>query len=112
MAKGTIAIEEAVINPESVEYFGRMIKYLDPGSNQDAALQMHAKRLSDIHEERLKAMDSEGVEYMLLSVTSPGCQGEHDVDTAEKMATQANNWLSAQGMCMPTYLVAEISAHM
>jgi 2,3-dihydroxybenzoate decarboxylase len=98
MAKGTIAVEEAVINPESAEFFGRMIKYLDPGSNQDAALEMHKSRLSDIHNERLRAMDSEGVEYMLLSLTSPGCQGEHHAETAEKMATQTNNWLAAEGM--------------
>jgi 2,3-dihydroxybenzoate decarboxylase len=97
MAKGTIAVEEAVINPESAEFFGRMIKYLDPASNQDAALEMHKSRLSDIHNERLRAMDSEGVEYMLLSLTSPGCQGEHDAETAENMATQANDWLAAEG---------------
>jgi 2,3-dihydroxybenzoate decarboxylase len=97
MAKGTIAVEEAVIDPESAEFFGRMIKYLEPGKNQDAALEMHKKRLSDIHNERLRAMDSEGVEYMLLSLTSPGCQGEHHAETAEKLATQTNNWLAAEG---------------
>ena len=92
MAKGTIAVEEAVINPNSVEYFGRMIKYLEPGSNHDAALEMHKNRLSDIYGERLKAMDEEGVEYMLLSITSPGCQD------AENLAFESNNWLAEEGV--------------
>jgi 2,3-dihydroxybenzoate decarboxylase len=98
MAKGTIAVEEAVINPESAQYFGRMIKYLEPGTDQHAALERHTKRLSDIHGERLKEMDREGVEYMLLSLTSPGCQGEHNVKEAEKMAVEANNWLAGEGV--------------
>jgi hypothetical protein len=97
MAKGTIAIEEAVINPKSAEYMGRMMGYLEPGVNQDIAVARHTKRLSDIHDERLKAMDSEGVEYMLLSLTSSGCQGEHIVEVAEKMATESNNWLAEEG---------------
>ena len=97
MAKGTIAIEEAVINPESAQYLGRMMKYFDPGTSGDAALERHTKKLGDIHDARLKAMDSEGVEYMLLSLTSPGCQGENDAEVAEKMATEANDWLANEG---------------
>jgi 2,3-dihydroxybenzoate decarboxylase len=97
MVKGTIAVEEAVINPESAQYFGRIIKYLEPGTDPTAALTRHSARLGDIHNERLKAMDSEGVEYMLLSLTSPGCQGEHNVEEAEKMAYENNNWLAGEG---------------
>ena len=38
-------------------------------------------------------MDEHGVEYMLLSLTSPGVQDEADPVKAEKMATVANDYL-------------------
>jgi 2,3-dihydroxybenzoate decarboxylase len=41
-------------------------------------------------------MDEEGVEYMLLSLTSPGCQGEPDPAKAEKMAAVANEYLAGE----------------
>ncbi|QKX54963.1 uncharacterized protein TRUGW13939_02053 [Talaromyces rugulosus] len=41
-------------------------------------------------------MDAEGVEYMLLSLTSPGCQGIPDQKLAEKSATEFNDWLAAE----------------
>jgi len=41
-------------------------------------------------------MDEEGVEYMLLSLTSPGCQGEFDPSKAEKIATVANDYLAGE----------------
>ncbi len=97
MAKGTIAVEEAIIDPASVPTLGQWINILSPGSNNEAALAAHERRLLDIHGDRLKSMDNEGVEYMLLSLTSPGPQGEHDVAVAEKMATDANDYLAREG---------------
>lgn len=41
-------------------------------------------------------MDEEGVEYMLLSLTSAGCQGEPDPIKASKMAREANDYLSGE----------------
>ncbi|KAF2455733.1 hypothetical protein BDY21DRAFT_365001 [Lineolata rhizophorae] len=96
MAKGTIAVEEATIDPGSVASLGRWIKLLEPGADHEAALTAHRKRLQDICEDRLKQMDEEGVEYMLLSITSPGPQGEQDQATAEKMAKDSNDWLAGQ----------------
>ncbi|KUI66326.1 2,3-dihydroxybenzoate decarboxylase [Cytospora mali] len=50
----------------------------------------------DIHDERLKEMDAEGVEYMLLSLTSPGAQGEKDPVKAANIARNSNDWLSGE----------------
>src|SRR5205085_2264277 len=56
----------------------------------------HERRLLDIHNERLASMNAHGVEYMLLSLTSPGCQGEPDPTKAAKMARDANDYLAAE----------------
>jgi 2,3-dihydroxybenzoate decarboxylase len=103
MTRGTIAIEEAIINPASTHTLKQWMGILSPGST-DAALAAHERKLLDIHGERLTTMDKEGVEYMLLSLTSPGCQGEHDIAVAEKMARAANDYLAAEGECLASTL--------
>ncbi|KAH8671898.1 hypothetical protein BGZ60DRAFT_527340 [Tricladium varicosporioides] len=99
MAKGTIAIEEAIIHPQGVEEVERWTTFLNPPSSDmppKLTMSAHSARLLDIHEKRLQAMDDEGVEYMLLSLTSPGCQGEADKEKAETMATESNDYLAAE----------------
>ncbi|KIX09774.1 uncharacterized protein Z518_00855 [Rhinocladiella mackenziei CBS 650.93] len=95
---GVIAIEEATIDPGSVPTIEETIRYLLPGSHVDikAAVAGHAKKLLDIHDERLRTMDEEGVEFMLFSHTSPGPQGQIDPKIAEGMATRSNDWLSGE----------------
>lgn len=51
--------------------------------------------LADIHNQRLRWMDEAGVDYMVLSLTSPGIQGISNVRIAERVATQANDDIAA-----------------
>lgn len=96
--KGTIAIEEAVIDQAGVEAhtFAQFQSLMRPGSDQTSGLSAHEKRLLDIHDERLKKMNEHGVEYMLLSLTSPGAQGEPDPEKAKRMAQVANDYLAGE----------------
>lgn len=95
--RGTIAVEEAVIPPFLHYTLAQWQPILAPGSDVEAGVKAHGARLSDIHDKRLQTMDAEGVEYMLLSLTSPGAQGESDQTTAEKVAREANDWLAGEG---------------
>ncbi|KAM5350769.1 hypothetical protein ACJ41O_007274 [Fusarium nematophilum] len=47
--------------------------------------------LADIHTQRLRDMDEYGVDYMVLSLNSPGIQGIADPELAEKVAKRAND---------------------
>lgn len=94
--KGTIAVEEAVISPGSAWILQDHIDILSPGDHSNKALEAHKSRLMDIHGRRLQMMDEHGVEYMLLSLTSPGCQGIADVGKSEATARETNNWLAGE----------------
>ncbi|CAI4214040.1 unnamed protein product [Parascedosporium putredinis] len=117
MVRGTIAIEEAVINPSDLEWLGDSAAMYAPGSgaSDPSANKYHAlsQRLADIHDHRLKQMDAEGVEYMLLSVTSPGPQGEGDPVEAQRLAVHANDWLAAECARNPSRFggLASLSMH-
>jgi 2,3-dihydroxybenzoate decarboxylase len=113
--KGTVAIEEAIIDPAGVEAhsFAQFQSLMQPGSNAASGLSAHEHRLLDIHGERLKSMDEHGVEYMLLSLTSPGAQGETDPDKARSLARVANDYLAAEVQKNPKRFgaVAALSMH-
>ncbi|KAH7177198.1 hypothetical protein DER46DRAFT_621176 [Fusarium sp. MPI-SDFR-AT-0072] len=94
--RGTIAVEEAVITPSTKWLLEETFSILNPGDSSNKALEAHAAKLLDIHDKRLGTMDAEGVEYMLLSLTAPGCQGITDPQLAEKTAREANDWLACQ----------------
>lgn len=96
--KGTIAIEEAIIDPAGVEAhtFAQFQSLMTPGSDAKSGLSTHEKNLLDIHDGRLKSMDEYGVEYMLLSLTSPGAQGEADPEKSKNIAKVANDYLSGE----------------
>jgi len=98
--RGTIAIEEAIIDPSGVASLSQWHSLLAPSDPSTSPLSVtltaHERRLLDIHDQRLKSMDEEGVEYMLLSLTSPGVQGESDPSKAENMATVANDYLAGE----------------
>ncbi|CAK7243541.1 MAG: hypothetical protein STHCBS139747_005066 [Sporothrix thermara] len=52
--------------------------------------------LLDIHGHRLRQMDENGVEMMILSLNAAGCQGIADPVKAAALATAANDYLEAQ----------------
>ncbi|KAH7130921.1 amidohydrolase 2 [Dactylonectria macrodidyma] len=87
--KGSIIFEEAF----SLEYpeLERTIGSALPGQTYADLL----TNLADIHNQRLRWMDETGVDYMVLSLTSPGIQGISDVRIAERVATQANDDIAA-----------------
>lgn len=95
--KGTVAVEEAVLNPEGIEWHSKTAIFYMPGASEEDVRQ-HAltKALLDIHGDRLAKMDATGVEYMLLSLTSVSVQGEPDAVKAAAMAVNANDWLAEQ----------------
>lgn len=109
--KGTVAIEKAVVNPDDLEWLADFAPIYVPGTD----FKHHAlsKQLADIHDERLQQMDVEGVEYMLLSLTSPGPQGEADPKKAQALAVRSNNWLAAEiGMNPQKFgALASVSMH-
>ncbi len=102
--KGTIAIEEAVLDPAGLAWIAESATLFNPNqkssspttSSQDPHIGSLNLRLLDIHNERLSQMDAHGVEYMLLSLTSPGAQGEPDAAKARAIAAGANDWLAGQ----------------
>ncbi|KAB5515508.1 hypothetical protein GE09DRAFT_1231293 [Coniochaeta sp. 2T2.1] len=95
--KGTVAIEEAVLNPEGIEWHSKSAIFYMPGaSEKDVKEHGLTKALLDIHGERLARMDATGVEYMLLSLTSVSVQGEPDKAKAASMAVNANDWLAGE----------------
>ncbi|KAH7412192.1 amidohydrolase-like protein 2 [Phaeosphaeria sp. MPI-PUGE-AT-0046c] len=113
--RGTVAIEEAIIDPAGIEAhsFAQFQSLMQPGSNATSGLSAHERRLLDIHGERLKSMDEHGVEYMLLSLTSPGAQGEANREKAKTVAKTANDYLAREVKKNPKRFgaVAAISMH-
>jgi 2,3-dihydroxybenzoate decarboxylase len=65
----TVAIEEACIHPDYTELSTRYTNKHTPIIDA----------LCDIHNDRLKKMTENGNEYQVLSLTSPGPQGETDI---------------------------------
>lgn len=117
--KGTVAIEEAVINPAGLGWLSESAALFNPaqGTASGAASSPAHKKLTgallDIHGDRLEQMDAHGVEYMLLSLTSPGPQGEPDAGRARALAAEANDWLAAQAAANPARFgaLASVSMH-
>ncbi|KAL8380743.1 hypothetical protein RB595_005158 [Gaeumannomyces hyphopodioides] len=111
MPKGTIALEEAVLEPGGLPRIARDAALFAPGA--DMAKHPLTAKLQDIHGERLRQMDAEGVEYMLLSLTSPGPQGEADPVVAAATASDTNDWLTGEVRKNPARFgaLASISMH-
>jgi 2,3-dihydroxybenzoate decarboxylase len=86
--KGKIVLEEAVTLPQ----LAYQAAFHAPQGREDELVQ----DLLDIHNQRLQRMDKYGVEYMVLSVTSPGAQGFGDKAESEAFATEANNYLAKE----------------
>ncbi|EPE02442.1 amidohydrolase family protein [Ophiostoma piceae UAMH 11346] len=116
--RGTIAIEEAVLDPAGLALSAGDTALYAPSTataGQGTAGVNHplTAALLDIHVTRLQQMDAEGVEFMLLSLTSPGPQGVVVAAEAQALAVSANNWLSAEAKKAPTRFgaLASLSMH-
>jgi predicted TIM-barrel fold metal-dependent hydrolase len=91
--KGKIVLEEAVTLPQ----LAYQAAFHAPQGREDELV----ADLLDIHNQRLRRMDDYGVQYMILSITSPGAQGFGDKTEAEAFATEANDYLSKEAAKNP-----------
>lgn len=55
-----------------------------------------SKRLTDIHDGRLREMDQNGMEMMILSLNAPAVQAIPETAKAIEIATRANDYLAEQ----------------
>lgn len=92
MVAGKIILEEAFNLPEWAE----MSAYQGALFTSHGSGELHAKRLVDIHGERLEKMDKYGVAFNILSMTAPGIQDFADPKEAADNAVKANDWLHEQ----------------
>ncbi|QKX54955.1 uncharacterized protein TRUGW13939_02045 [Talaromyces rugulosus] len=83
-----IALEEAFNLPNLPRDNNQ---YTSPTGSADLAA-----NLADIHDQRLKGMDENGIEYMVLSLTSPGPQDIIDPVAAQDLAKIANDYLAGE----------------
>ncbi|KAJ3570185.1 hypothetical protein NP233_g4578 [Leucocoprinus birnbaumii] len=85
---GTIILEEAWTIPDLIFQIGNTNAALG-GTNAELKA-----NLLDIHNQRLRFMNENHVDYMVLSLASPGIQGISDPAAAESMAVMTNNILA------------------
>lgn len=85
----------------------------NPSGNPIQHLHKHTAQLLDIQVARVEQMDAHDVEYMLLSLTSPGPQGRSDPVEAAKVAREANDWLARSVAKNPARFgaLASVSMH-
>ena len=99
-----IATEEAYAPPEMLERYGKLIDERgtdDPGFlsqwgyflGSASNMNMLAKRLQDVGEQRIRDMDSTGIARQILSLTSPGVQ-IFDRETGTALAISFNDQLA------------------
>ncbi|KAH8798544.1 amidohydrolase-like protein 2 [Xylogone sp. PMI_703] len=95
--KGTIALEEALLLPGDTASIDNVIPIMLPHASPTAKGELSLRdQLLDIHQDRLRRMDSKGVEFMILSLLAPGPQGIANVEEAEANARTVNDYLSHQ----------------
>jgi gamma-resorcylate decarboxylase len=80
---GKIAVEEHFIVPG-----------FSAGASMPPGEPELAERMADLGELRLREMDDSGVERSVLSLTSPGVQGERDAGAAVEAAERSNDLLA------------------
>src|SRR5215469_13952243 len=84
-----IALEEHFVTPELVGYGANTASIAQPRVWREAT-----RRLLDLTEERLPAMDAAGLDVAVLSLNSPGIQAEPDSRTAVTRAIEVNDLLA------------------
>jgi 2,3-dihydroxybenzoate decarboxylase len=97
---GKIALEECWTIPEELVN-NDPSKFVPAGTGDRLTTE-----LMDIHEHRLRQMDENGVDFMVLSFSSAGCQGIADRAKAEAQAVLANDRLEAEVLKNPTRFAA------
>ena len=92
-----IAFEEHYTAPGFADYSRAFIQHIP------AELAKYlGSRLTDFDEIRLREMDEAGIDYVILSQTGPGVQGEADPAVAQRKAQENNDFLAAQVARHPT----------
>jgi 2,3-dihydroxybenzoate decarboxylase len=86
----TIAVEEHFVTPEFAKFTGMLADIADPDH-----LRVVGQRMLDFTEERLPEMDAQGIDVAVLSLNSPGVQGEPDPAVAVGLARTANDFLAS-----------------
>ena len=86
--QGKIALEEHFAIPQTLAD--------SRGYFPDRVWQEVKSRVLDLHERRLKLMDENGIETMLLSLNAPAVQAMPDTAQAHEMARRANDYLAEQ----------------
>lgn len=86
--QGKVALEEHFAIPETLQDSAGFV----PG---DYWKELSA-RLLDIQDRRLREMDSNGVEMMLLSLNAPAIQAMRDTPAAIELSQRANDYLAEQ----------------
>ena len=86
--QGKIALEEHFAIPETLAD--------SRGYFPDRVWEEVKSRVLDLHERRLKLMDENGIEMMLLSLNAPAVQAMPDTAQAHEMARRANDYLAEQ----------------
>ncbi len=84
--QGKIALEEHFAIPETLAD--------SKGFLSEASWSELSARLLDIQERRLREMDENGIEMMLLSLNAPAIQAISDVGKAVDLARRANDFLA------------------
>lgn len=84
-----IALEEHFSTPEMARYVARPTR-------SDTLFADIERRLADFGSLRLETMDKAGIDLCVLSVTTPGVQGEKDAATAIALARGANDRLAEE----------------
>jgi 2,3-dihydroxybenzoate decarboxylase len=88
IVQGKIALEEHFAIPETLED--------SHGYFPDGVWQEVKSRVMDIQERRLREMDENGIELMLLSLNAPAVQAIPDKTRAAEIARRANDYLAEQ----------------
>ncbi|TPX13705.1 uncharacterized protein E0L32_005908 [Thyridium curvatum] len=104
---GKIALEEAWAIEENFKAYD--VSSLAPKGVIGGDL---IANLLDAHGTRLQQMDENGVDMMVLSLSSPGPQGQADPAEAAKLATLANDRLSDEVMKNPKRFAGMVSVSM
>ena len=86
----TIGLEETFVTPELEGYGATSAKVAQPGIWAEVA-----RRLLDLSDERVAAMDEAGLDLAVLSLNSPGIQAERDAAVAVSAAKEVNDVLAA-----------------
>jgi len=91
--QGKIGLEEHFAIPQTLQD--------SAGFLADESWTELSARLVDIHERRLREMDDNGMEMMILSLNAPTIQAIHNRNQAIEMAKRANDFLAEQVALRP-----------